>query len=576
MVIRKKLFPKKFSIYLKFYIVCLISSIFLTIYYTPLDQIKAQTPSSLTYFYPFAKNFSEISIHATATDTEGCVYLAGTINDTPRISFFPIGGDIPGFDATFNGGEDGFVLKLDPSGKEVLFSTFIGGKGTDRVWDLSISKEGLIYLTGMTSSSSEEGFPVNDNVPGLQKQYQGGSDGYILVLNSTGTEIVYSSYIGGKTYDWAYSICFDSTGSIFLGGKTCSSWEDGFPIGGNIPGYDTTLNSNPLLSPGDPATDAFVMKLDPTGMKVLYSTYLGGKGYNWTNGLKVDSLGRAHVIGSLGKLSTPDSQAGIRSMLWEHDYEKEEFANYVILDPKGSTIEYSAQLPFSQSSLISNHQILITGEATHNILSQWNIHEGVSGLTQQFKGSQDIFSALLDTTNKKLLAATFLGGKDLQFIDHGVDSKGQVYLLGYTKDSTSLAWDSEYISVTEGLHYLPGSCFLVKLDPKLDKILYASHFESPDRDSKFFGLNLCVDEHEQAYIAGHMPETLKDYSFVMKVDTTIDARVSEKTNQDPVMKDAQKSIPSSPQVMFWLIFLILLLLLVLGWIRVRSKGKKSS
>jgi hypothetical protein len=544
-------------------------------YISVANNVKTQTPSSLVYFHPFAKNLSEIRIHTTATDTEGCVYLAGSINDTPRIAFFPIGGDIPGFSREYNGGSsDAFVMKLDPSGTKLLFSTFIGGSDFDEIASIHVNDSGMVYLAGRTHSRPEDGFPIGGDIPGLQRTSPGMIDGFLMILDPSGTKVLYSSYIGGGSSEDIGGLALDAEGNIYLSGKTLSTEKDAFPIGGSIPGYDPTFNGELYDIVGEPAFDAFVMKLDPTGMKVLYSTYLGGKGYNWTNGLKVDSLGRAHVIGSLGKLSTPDSQAGIRSMLWEHDYEKEEFANYVILDPKGSTIEYSAQLPFSQSSLISNHQILITGEATHNILSQWNIHEGVSGLTQQFKGSQDIFSALLDTTNKKLLSATFLGGKDLQLIDHGVDSKGQVYLLGYTKDSTSLAWDSEYISVTEGLHYLPGSCFLVKLDPKLEKILYASHFESPDRDSKYFGLNMCVDEHEQAYIAGHMPETTKDYSFVMKVDTTIDARASEKTNQDPVMKDAQKSIPSSPQVMFWLIFLILLLLLVLGWIRVRSKGKK--
>jgi hypothetical protein len=130
--------------------------------------------------------------------------------------------------------------------------------------------------------------------------------------------------------------------------------------------------------------------------------------------------------------------------------------------------------------------------------------------------------------------------------------------------------------VTEALHYLPGSCFLVKLDPTLEKILYASHFESPNRSNNYFKLNMCVDEHEQAYIAGgNLRANREYYNFVMKIDTTVDARTPDKSNQDPVIEDAQKPIPSSHQVLFWMVFLILLFLLTLGWIRVRYKGKKS-
>jgi hypothetical protein len=565
------------------FLLILFFSLILTSSSSVVYRAVAQTPSSLTYFYPFAKNFSEISIHATATDTEGCVYLAGTINDTPRIAFFPIGGDIPGFDATFNGEKDGFVLKLDPSGKEILFSTFIGGSDMDRVSSICLDDEGKIYIAGDTVSQPADGFPIGEDIPGFRSAAIENEtlDGFLIILDPSGTEVVYSSYIGGSSSESMGRMALDHEGNIYLTGYTLSTENHGFPIGEDIPGYDTAFNSDLKIDFGEPAFDAFVMKLDPTGMKVLYSTYLGGKGYNTTDNMVIDSLGRAHVTGALGKLSTVPqvySEPFIwkENLLWEHEYENEEFASYVILNPKGTAVTFSAVPPLhGRLRLDSQDHTVLAGEVNENIFNSLDLSEDIPGFTQEFRGQQDIGVMILDTTRKEVLATTYLGGTDLQFMDLYVDKSDQIYILGYVNHPALLNWESEYIPVTEGLHQRSGYCFLIKMDPQLETILYASHFESMDRDKDYFWMNMCVDDHEQAYIAGHMPETLKDYSFVMKVDTTIDARASEKTNQDPVREDTQKSIPSSPQVLFWMIFLILLLLLVLGWIRVRSKGKKS-
>jgi hypothetical protein len=297
---------------------------------------------------------------------------------------------------------------------------------------------------------------------------------------------------------------------------------------------------------------------------------MGGKGYNFTNGMIIDSLGRAHVTGALGRLMTPESKSENliwrENLLWEHEYENEEFANYVILDPQGTDLVYSAELPFFMSRLRLNSQdhTIIAGEVKENIFSSLELSESIPGFTQEFSGRQDIGVMILDTTRKEVLAATFLGGVDLEFMDLYVDNSDQLYILGYVNDPVLLNWESEYISVTEGMHQQSGYCFLVKMDPQLETILYASHFESPDRDNKYFWLNMSVDDHEQAYIAGHIPETLDEYSFVMKVDTTaLDLTVSEQTD-----------LASTDLLMFWLFFLIILCLLLLFYLVARRTRKK--
>lgn len=479
----------------------LIALLIFSPFYNIKSQIKDQPTSSLVYFHPFARKLDLSITRPVIVDQEGCVYLAGTIRGSSRIRSFPIGGDIPGFSTEYNGGwSDGFLIKIDPTGTELLLSTFIGGSKGD-----SIS-----------------------------------------------------------------SICVDDAGMIYIAGYTSSRPEDGFPIGGVIPGYDPTFNSDLTIDFGEPPFDAFVLKLDPMGMKVLYSTYLGGKGYNTTDNMVIDSLGRAHVTGALGRLSTLpqiNSKPFIwkENLLWDHEYENEEFANYVILDSNGITVAYSAVLPLhGRLRLNSQDHTIIAGEVKENIFSSLELSESIPGFTQEFSGQQDIGVMILDTTRKEVLAATFLGGVDLEFMDLYVDNSDQLYILGYVNDPVLLNWESEYISVTEGMHQQSGYCFLVKMDSQLETILYASHFESPDRDNKYFWLNMSVDEHEQAYIAGHIPETLDEYSFVMKVDTTaIDLTVSE-----PV------DTASTDLLMFWLIFLIVLCLLLLFYLVVKRARKK--
>jgi len=528
---RKDVLPLKFvsnlkdSVWLK---LCSILIVLFSLIPTPsfgiADQAKAKTPSSVEYFYPFAKNLSEIRIHTAATDTEGCVYLAGSIPDTPRISFFPIGGAIPGFSKEYNGGSsDGFVMKLDPSGTKLLFSTFIGGSDFDEIASIHVNDSGMVYLAGHTHSRPEDGFPIGGDIPGLQRTSPGMIDGFLMILDPSGTKVLYSSYIGGGSSEDIEGLALDAEGNIYLSGKTLSTEKDAFPIGGSIPGYDSTFNGELYDIVGEPAFDAFVMKFDPTGMKVLYSTYLGGKGYNWTNGLKVDSLGRAHVTGSLGKLNTPDSSSeGVSiayQQIWEHDYEKEEHTNYLLLDPTGSKVIFSALLPYETFINTVNDHLLICGVSGQDILADFRITEETTGFLHEHHGRNDIYTVILDDSQRKVLAATYLGGGSLSINQVTLDSKGQVYILGHTYQVSYLGWESDDLKVTDSYYPTTQIGFIVKLDPTLETILYAGHFKSSNEYPNY--PRLAVDNHESVYISGLIKpgSSLGEHAYVMKVNT---------------------------------------------------------
>ncbi|MCK5848073.1 MAG: hypothetical protein KAH01_02600, partial [Caldisericia bacterium] len=145
-------------------------------------------------------------------DKEECIYVAGSTKSKFGDDHFPI--KEPCFSNENNGDYDMFVTKLNPSGDEIIYSTFIGGTDYDFCNDVCIDASNNIYLVGNTFSNNSEKFPVGNNIPGFDKTYGRNNDavtGYILKLNSTGTDLIYSSYIGGDSNDYCNSIILDDS-----------------------------------------------------------------------------------------------------------------------------------------------------------------------------------------------------------------------------------------------------------------------------------------------------------------------------------------------------------------------------
>jgi len=174
---------------------------------------------------------------------------------------------------TFGGGSnDAFAVKLSPTGA-LVYSTYLGGAGDDVGTGIAVAGNGTAYVTGATTGS----FPT---LNASQNTYAGGtSDAFVVKLSPTGA-LGYSTYLGGTGGDIGYGIALDSAGAVYVTGFT----NGGFP----------TLNAAQNTFGG--SSDAFVSKLGPTGA-LVYSTYLGGTGGERGNGIAVDSTGAAYVTG---------------------------------------------------------------------------------------------------------------------------------------------------------------------------------------------------------------------------------------------------------------------------------------
>ena len=201
---------------------------------------------------------------------------------------------LPGFPTTpgafqtgYGGGNsDAFVAKLNPTGSALVYSTFLGGTGDDFGQAIAVDSSANIYVTGGTRSPD---FPAT---PGAFQTACGGrncsaGNAFVTKLNSAGSSLVYSTYLGGSAGGWGYGMIVDASGNTYVTGLTTSP---DFPITSDA--FQTACGGGNC-----PAGDAFVTEFNPTGSGLIYSTYLGGSRPEFGYGMAVDGSGDAYVTG---------------------------------------------------------------------------------------------------------------------------------------------------------------------------------------------------------------------------------------------------------------------------------------
>ena len=252
-----------------------------------------------------------------ALDALGNAYVTGTTSSsdfpTTMGSFQPNPG---------GGSTDAFVAKLNTTGSELLYSTYLGGSVTDSGSGIAVDGSGNAYVTGDTNSLGFPGFPTAN---AFQPIFGGGlNDAFVAKLNATGSTLLYASFLGGSDFDFATGIAVDGPGNAFVVGTTNSL---DFPIANAL-----------QLSFGGGDFDAFVARLNTTGSALLYSTYLGGGSNDQGSGIAVYSSGNAYVTGSTASPNFPIANPLQPGLFGATD------AFVAKLDSGGSTLLYSTYL----------------------------------------------------------------------------------------------------------------------------------------------------------------------------------------------------------------------------------------
>jgi hypothetical protein len=216
-----------------------------------------------------------------AVDKFGNAYITGGT----RSANFPLVGAIQ---SSLSGGQDAFVTKIASSGSQFTYSTYLGGSGggtsPEQANAIAVDSSGAAYVAGATPSVN---FPVTPGA--LQSLFGGDVDGFLTKLNPAGSALVYSTYLGGASFDWINGVSVDSSNNPYVVGLTSS---------GNFPVANT-------LQPFDGLYDAFITKLNATGNSALFSSYYGGTGADGINAIALDANGNIFVGGQTSSFDLP-------------------------------------------------------------------------------------------------------------------------------------------------------------------------------------------------------------------------------------------------------------------------------
>ncbi len=231
-----------------------------------------------------------------AVDGNGNAYLGGMAND-PAFPTSPGAFQAAGLNGA---NDDGFVAKIIPAGKgsaDLAYCTMLGGNDTDQIYGITVDNNLDAYVTGQTYSTN---FPTTSGA--FQTTYPSSQSAFVTKLNSTGTSLIYSTYLGsGGTFGSA--ITLDPNGDAYVTGMTGS----GFPT---TPGcYQPTYYGEPT------EFNVFLTEFNPAGTALNYSTYLGGNTDDRGFGIALDSVGNVYLVGETESTNFPTTSGAPQTLL---------------------------------------------------------------------------------------------------------------------------------------------------------------------------------------------------------------------------------------------------------------------
>ena len=355
-------------------------------------------------------------------------------------------------------------LIIDPA---LVYSTYLGGSYEDTGYGIAVDSSGNAYITGYTWS---------DDFPNpLQSTYGGSGDVFVTKLNATGSALIYSTYLGGRSNDYGHGITVDADGNAYITGDTSS---DNFPT------------VNPLQPDYGEWGDAFVVKLNASGSALIYSTYLGGSYHDNANGIAVDRWGSAYITGETLSADFPTQDA------LQPDHGGGYDAFVAKLNAAGSQLVYSTYLGGSSGdngggiAVDALENAYVTGVAGSN-----DFPRTPGAYQTAFGGGEDAFVTKINAAGSTLVYSTYLGGTSYDGgNDVSVDVDGNAYITGFASEGfpTANALQPDYGGG-------PHDAFVAKLNATGSALIYSTYLGGSGLD---WGNGIAIDTSGNAYVTG--------------------------------------------------------------------------
>jgi len=354
------------------------------------------------------------------------------------------------------------------------YSTYLGGTSDDYGQDIAVDSAGKVSITGFSRSRCD--FPL-ENV--YQEFLAGEQDAFVAQFDTSGSVLIYSTYLGGSSEDMGYGIDLDSAGNVYLTGYTNSG---DFPL------------RDPYQESMEGTRDAFITKLDISGSVLTYSTYLGGSGWDEGLGIDIDPGGNVYVTGFTFSDDFPIENVYQEFRNGENDAFVSKF------DVSGSTLVYSTYLGGRRSDVgrdvaVDPHgHAYVTGTTTSSNFPIRNSYQ------PGYAGSGDTFVTKFAISGQSLSYSTYLGGGGLdEGMGIAVVTTGEAYLVGAT-----LSDDFPVCDPYQGSHKKGKDVFISRLDQYGNSLLYSTYLGGSGTD---VGYDISVNAGGRICVAGFTKST---------------------------------------------------------------------
>ncbi len=420
------------------------------------------------------------------------------------------------------------TLVVDPT---LTYATFIGVGGKTAARAIGMDAAGNVYVAGITSATELNTVSAfQPNFGGLTAGNYLIGDGFVAKFSPTGT-LLYLTYIGGSQDEGVSAIAVDAAGNAYLTGGTTSL---DFPI---VSAYQPVFGGTVATGNAIRTGDAFVAKLNPSGNKLIYSTYLGGSGDDIGFAIAIDAAGDAYVTGATSSFNFPLTPTGGEYQNHLEGSGGEPLKTCLIctlpfwdpgdafvakLDPTGSHLLFSTYL----GGALDDVAQAIAVDASNNVYvagctisSTYPTTPGA--LQTRYGGSDpqnvqqnlgDGFITKLNSTGSALIYSTFLGGSGDDCVSAiAVDAAGDVYMTGSTDSSNMPVSQGAFQPSFAGYKIAPpnvqqnfGDAFVAELNPSGTALVYFSYLGGSRND---LGAAIAIDGSGDAYVVGFSDST---------------------------------------------------------------------
>ena len=336
------------------------------------------------------------------------------------------------------------MTELETNGSALVYSTYLGGNGLDVGAGIAVDSARNAYITGRTCSTN---FPTTTNAYQLHLACSNSvffGNAFVTEISAGGSNLLYSSYLGGTNYDSGGGIAVDPAGYVYVAGATASTNFPTFPTATLLFRY---LNGYTNGSPNQPFTfDAFVTKFMPSCTNLVYSTYLGGSNYDVASRITCDAAGDAYVIGS------------------------------------------------TASSLFTN-------TVSTNII----VNHLTNNLNLFFPVTTNIFLTEINSNGTAILNSAVFGGNQMD-LGYGLalDPAGNIFVVGTTISTNFPVTTNNLFGFLRATNSGGSDVFVTAFASNFSSVLYSAYLGGSAND---YGYGIAVDQLGNAYVVGQTLST---------------------------------------------------------------------